>query len=223
MDWKKAVELVDSILPGETVLLKYTTSYIPEFLLRFFVDYTSKRNIPLVIDDDFDTLYTILAHAKRINLSIDLNRDNVYVLKTSGKFEVGNVVAKIPFNPDSRVYLTNYANASTKVYQLIQYPAINLVLGLEELFLSTNNILDTYQMVLRMQKFIGNQERKAFYVINKEAVESLPIKIMKEFERITTTVIDLAPYHTGATLKVTKSINPNLIGMETLIDIGGWD
>ncbi|AJC71293.1 hypothetical protein X802_03255 [Thermococcus guaymasensis DSM 11113] len=223
MEWKKVADIIDSILPGETVLVEYTTSYIPEFLLRFFADYTAEKNIPLIIDDDFDTLYTILTHAKSIDLSIDLNRDNVYVLKTGGKFEVGNVVARIPFNPDSRVYLTNYAEASSRVYKEVQHPAINLVLGLEELFLSVNNSLDAYQMVLRMQKFIGNKKRKAFYLVNKEVMENLPVKVLGELERISTTVIKLTPYHTGAHFKVLKSVNPRLVRREAVIDIGRWD
>ncbi len=223
MEWKNVIEIVESILPGETVLVKYTTSYIPEFLLRFFIDYTGEKNIPLIIDDDFDTLYTILAHAKHINLTINLDRDNVHVLKTGGQFEVGNVVAKVPFDPDSRVYLANYAEASAKVYQRTQSPAINLVLGLEELFLSTTNPLDAYQTVLRIQKFVGNKKRKSFYIINEDVMKNLPIKVLGELERISTTVIRLIPYHTGADLKVLKSVNPHLIETETTIDIEGWD
>ncbi|MCD6372766.1 MAG: DUF257 family protein [Thermococcus sp.] len=222
MEWKTTAKIVDSVLPGETVLMEYTTSYIPEFLLRFFVDYTTEKNIPLVIDDDFDALYTILTNARRIGLTIDLDRDNVYVLKTGGKFEVGNVVVTIPFHPDSRVYLANYAEASSKALQEIQSPAINLVLGLEELFLSVNNPLDAYQMVIRMQKFIGNKKRKAFYVVNEEAMKNLPIKVLGELERISTTVVRLTSSSAGANLKVLKSVNPRLVGMETVIDVGRW-
>lgn len=222
MEWKTTAKIVDSVLPGETVLMEYTTSYIPEFLLRFFVDYTTEKNIPLVIDDDFDALYTILTNARRIGLTIDLDRDNVYVLKTGGKFDVGNVVTKIPFDPDSRVYLANYAEASSKVFEKVESPAINLVLGLEDLFLSMTNPLDAYQMILRMQKFVGNKKRKAFYVVNEEAMKNLPIKVLGELERISTTIVRLTPYHTGANLKVLKSVNPRLVGMETVIDVGRW-
>ncbi|AIU69687.1 hypothetical protein TEU_04695 [Thermococcus eurythermalis] len=223
MEWKKVAEIVDAIFPGETVLVKYSTSYIPEFLLRFFVEHTSERNISLVIDDDFDALYKILTHAECIGLTIDLNRDNVYVLKTGGKFKVGNVVANVPFNTDSRVYLANYAAASSKVFQEIPSTSINLVLGLEDLFLSMESPLDVYQMVLRVQKFLGNEKRKAFYIVNEEVMESLPVKILGELERIATTVIRLIPYHTGARVQVLKSINPHLMGVEAGIDIRGWD
>jgi len=222
MEWKKTTEIVDSVLPGETVLVEYTTSYTPEFLLRFFADYTSERGISLIIDDNFDALHKIITHARSIGLTIDLNTANIYVLKTGGKFDVGNVVARVPFDPDSRIYLRNYAEASAGVLQEIQYPAINLVLGLEELFLFMDNTLDAHQMVIRMQKFIGNKKRKAFYIVNKEAMESLPIKVLGELERISTTVVRLTPSPAGANLKVLKSVNPRLVGMETVIDVGRW-
>lgn len=220
MEWEKASEIADSILPGETVLVKYTTSYIPEFLLKFFVDYSEERGIPLLIDDNFDSLHTLITHAKFMNLSIDLS--GVYVLKTGGKVELGKVVAKVPFHPDPRVYLKNYEETSEKAFKKLPSPMINLVLGLENIFLIVRNPLDVYRILLAMQKFIGKQDRKAFYVVNESVMESLPVSVLPELERIATTVIKLTPYHTGANLKVLKSVNPNLIGREVKIDIGGW-
>ncbi|QDA30747.1 hypothetical protein FH039_02770 [Thermococcus indicus] len=223
MEWEKALEIADSVLPGETVLVRYTTSYIPEFLLRFFVDYAAERDVPLLIDDNFDALHTILVHAKFMNLTINIDRDNVYVLKTGGRFEVGNVIAKVPFHPDPRVYLQNYEKTSFITFQKFPSPAINLVLGLENLLLHVRNPLDTYRIILGMQKFVGNKKRKAFYIVNEGVLENLPIKVMGELERISTTVIKLTPYHTGANLKVLKTINPALLERETKIDTGGWD
>jgi len=222
MERKTTAEIVDSVLPGETVLVEYTTSYIPEFLLRFFLDYTAERDIPLLIDDYFDALHTITTNARRIGLTIDLDQDNVYVLKTGGKFDVGNVVAKVQFDPDSRVYLANYEEASSKAYEKIQPPVINLVLGMENSFVCVKSPLDAYQMIIRIQKFTRNKKRKAFYVANEEAMKSLPIKVLGELERISTTVVRLTPSPAGANLKVLKSVNPRLVGMETVIDVGRW-
>lgn len=223
MEWEKALEIVESILPGETVLVKYTTSYIPEFLLRFFVDYTAEKGIPLIIDDNFDALHTILVHAKLMNLTINIDRDDIYVLKTGGKFEVGNVIAKVPFHPDPRVYLQNYEEASFKAFQKIPSPTINLVLGFENLLIPIRSPLDAYRIMLGMQRFIGNKKRKAFYIVNEGVLENLPIKLLGELERISTTVIKLTPYHTGANLKIVKTINPALLERETKIDTGRWD
>ncbi|ASJ14640.1 DUF257 family protein [Thermococcus radiotolerans] len=220
MEQGKVAEIIDSVLPGETVLVTYTTSYIPEFALKFFIEYSREKGIPLVIDDNFDTLHAIIIHAKTMGLSLDL--DNVYVLKTGGKFETGNVLTRVPFHPDPRVYIKNYEESSVKVFREIPSPMINLVLGLENLFLVTRTPLDTYRIILAMQRFTGNERRKAFYLINEGIMKSLPLKSLYELERISTTVIRLRPYHTGAEVKVLKSINPNLVGLETTIDAGEW-
>ncbi|ASJ03996.1 DUF257 family protein [Thermococcus barossii] len=220
MEQEKVAEIIDSVLPGETVLVKYTTSYIPEFTLKFFIEYSKERGVPLVIDDNFDTLHAIAIHAKTMGLSLDL--DSVYVLKTGGKFDVGNVLAKVPFHPDPRVYLKNYEESSIKIFREIPSPMVNLVLGLENLFLVTRTPLDTYRIILAMQRFTGDKRRKAFYLVNEGIMESLPVKSLYELERISTTVVRLTPYHTGADVKVLKTINPSLVGTETTIDAGGW-
>ncbi|ASJ11801.1 DUF257 family protein [Thermococcus thioreducens] len=219
MKWEKATEIIDSILPGETVLLKYRTSYIPEFVLRFFIDYSQEKGIPLLVDDNFDSLHTLAIHAKTLNLPLDL--DSVYVLKTGGKYELGNVMAKVPFHPDPRVYLENYEEASKKTLNELRPPIINLVLGVENIFLVIRNPTDVYRIFLAIQRFVGRKERKAFYVINENVIQSLPFNVVPELERIATTVMEMLPYPTGASVRVLKSINPELIGRELRINVGG--
>jgi hypothetical protein len=220
MEWKNAFKIVDFILPGETVLVEYTTSYIPEFLLEFFVEYSRERGTSLLIDDDFDALHTLVTHAKFLEMEVDLS--DVYVLKTGGKIELGNVVARVPFHPDPRVYLKNYEETSKEAFDSIPTPMINLVLGLENIFLLMKTPLDFYRIVLSMQRFMGDKRRKAFYVVNREVMESLPLAVLPELERISTTVMRLTPYHTGATIEVVKSVNPKLVGMKMNVDAGRW-
>ncbi len=220
MEWKRAFEIADAILPGETVLVEYTTSYLPEFFLKFFVEYSRERRIPLLIDDDFDSLHTILAHAKFLELEIDL--DEVYVLKTGGRIELGNIVARVPFHPDPRVYLRNYEEASIKALERIPAPFINLVLGLETIFFPVRSPLELYHILLSIQRFVGNRKRKAFYLINRAVMENLPHNPLPELERIATTLMVLKPYHTGADLSIKKAVNPVLNGMKTKVDAGRW-
>ncbi len=123
MDLDNVAEIIDSILPGESVLLKYHTSYIPEFILRFFIDYSKERGVSLLVDDNFDSLNTIAIHAKTLGLP-PLDLDGVYVVKTGGKYEVGNVVTRVPFHPDPRVYLENYEEASRKAFNDLQPPYV---------------------------------------------------------------------------------------------------
>lgn len=79
-------ELLDSIQFGETVLLEYHTSFAPEFVLLKIAEYAKARNLPLVIDDNFDTLPLIITRLKVLGIKKDiLNSENVYVIKTGGK------------------------------------------------------------------------------------------------------------------------------------------
>ncbi|ASJ08562.1 hypothetical protein A3L11_04670 [Thermococcus siculi] len=221
MEWEKAAEVMNRILPGETVLVEYTTSYIPEFLLRFFVDYSKRTGTALLIDDNFDTLHTIITHAEFMNLTIDLR--DVYVQKTGGRIELGKVVAKVPFHSDPRIYLKNYEETSQRVFKEVPSPTINLVLGLENIFLIVRNPFDVYRILLAIQRFTGNKRRKAFYIVNRKVMESLPVNVLPELERISTTLIELSPYHTGANLRVKKSVNLSLAGKEVNIDARGWE
>ncbi|ASI98240.1 DUF257 family protein [Thermococcus celer] len=220
MDLDNVAEIIDSILPGESVLLKYHTSYIPEFILRFFIDYSKERGVSLLVDDNFDSLNTIAIHAKTLGLPLDL--DGVYVVKTGGKYEVGNVVTRVPFHPDPRVYLENYEEASRKAFNDLQPPMLNLVLGIENLFLLVQRPSDVYRLLLAIQRFVGRKERKAFYLINEDVVRGLPFNVMPELERIATTVMEVFPYPSGATVRVLKSINPEMIGRELRITVGRW-
>ncbi len=212
MEWEGAFEVLDSILPGETVLVEYTPSYIPEFVLKAIIEYSKERNLQVLIDDNFDTLHTIAIHARLLGIDLDLG--SVKVIKTGGKKPVGNVVARVSFHPDPGVYVRNYERAGMKVLGEAAYPMMNLVLGIENLFLFMRSPSDSYQLLLSIQRFLGNKRRKAFYLVNREALESLPIAALEELERMATTVIEMVPYPDGARLKVKKSVNPSLMGRE---------
>ncbi|WP_297420570.1 DUF257 family protein [Thermococcus sp.] len=220
MEWEDAFEILDSILPGETVLLEYTPSYIPEFVLKAFVEYSKERKVPLLIDDDFDTLHTIATRARFLGVEMDLS--GAKVIKTGGKEEeVGNVVARVAFHPDAGVYIRNYEEAGRRVLGDAQYPMLNLVLGIENLFLFMRSSLNSYQLILSIQRFLGNRRRKAFYLVNREALETLSSGVLEELERISTTVIKMNPYPTGARGNVKKSVNPSLTGKKFDIAVRG--
>ena len=212
MEWEGAFEVLDAVLPGETVLLEYIPSYIPEFVLKAFIEYSRNRGVPLLIDDNFDTLHTIVTHARLLGIEMDLSRVNV--IKTGGRENVGNVVARVNFHPDAGVYIRNYEEACRSILGDTPYPIINLAVGIESLFLFMRSPSDSYQLMLSIQRFLGNKRRKAFYLVNKDALKSLPTGVLEEFERIATTVINMDPYSNGANVKIRKSVNPSLMGKE---------
>lgn len=212
--------LVETIQPGETVLIEHRTSYVPEFTLKLIADYTRGNGIPLVIDDNFDTLYTLILHLRLMGVEVDL--DHAYVIKTGGIHNIGEKIKRIEFHPDPRVYLRNYINASAEILVERKTPAINLVLGLENILMIMRDSRDFYRLLLSLQRYVGNKNRIALYLINRNIVESMmPGFFLPELERIATTVIETNSYPTGAILTFKKSINPAVIGTTVGIDVGG--
>lgn len=74
-------------------------------------------------------------------------------------------------------------------------PAINLVLGLENVLMIMRDSRDFYRLLLSLQKYVGNKNRKAVYLINRDIVESMmPGFFLPELERVATTVVETRPY-----------------------------
>ncbi|MDV3103043.1 DUF257 family protein [Thermococcus waiotapuensis] len=210
--------LIESIKPGETALLEYLPSYIPEFTLLKLMEYSEEKKIPLIIDDNFDTLPIIAAHIENLGIKVDFSR--VYVVKTGGRINVGNVVARVPFHPDLRVYIENYGRAASKVSERFS-DAINLVLGLENFLKLPSSPLDIYLTIWILQRFLGNTRRRAFYLLNRKILESISPVVYSEVRRVASTVVEMVPYPMGAILRFVKSTNVDLLGEEVKVDIGG--
>ncbi|WP_054840251.1 DUF257 family protein [Thermococcus sp. JCM 11816] len=121
------------------------------------------------------------------------------------------------------MYLRNYINASAEILVEGKTPAINLVLGLENILMIMRDSRDFYRLLLSLQRYVGNKNRIALYLINRNIVESMmPGFFLPELERIATTVIETNSYPpTGAILTFKKSINPAVIGTTVGIDVGG--
>ncbi len=210
--------LIEGIKPGETALLEYLPSYIPEFTLLKLMEYSEEKKIPLIIDDNFDTLPVIAAHIENLGIKVDFS--GVYVIKTEGRIDVGNVVARVPFHPDLRVYIKNYENEAGKVFEGFS-DSMNLVLGLENFLKPLSSPSDIYLTIWVLQRFLGNTRRRAFYLLNRKILESISPVVYSEVRRVASTVVEMVPYPTGAILRFVKSPNVDLLGEELKVDIGG--
>lgn len=220
MQWDRAADIIENILPGETVLLETRPSYTPEFVLKFFVEYSKTVGKTLVIDDNLDALHVLVTHLEK--LGVELGIGDVPVIKTGGRKEVGRVMAHIPFHPDPRVYIKNYRTAAEELYRgLGGGDFINLVLGLDHLFLHARSPRDSYSLILFLQDHVGDRRRRSFYLTNRETMKALPFRVLHELERISTTVLDLVPYATGVNVEVLKSPKLSLLGTVMSVDVGG--
>jgi hypothetical protein len=212
-------EILELVRPGETVVVEHETSYAPEFALKLLADYTRERNVPLIIDDNFDSLYTLLIHCKMLGLDVDLS--HATVIKIGGRREVGGRVKKVEFHPDPRVLLNNYEAALADAGGTPEKPAINLTLGIENILYFVRDVRDFYRFLLGLQRYVGNRRRKAFYLVHTDLVKSLPPYVHSELRRIATGVWIFNSYPTGVRARVLRSPDVGLIGREFTIDVGG--
>ena len=212
-------ELMELVRPGETVIVEYGTSYVPEFALKLLADYTRENGVPFVIDDNFDSLYTVLIHCKMLGLDVDLSHAQVF--NTGGKREVGGRVTRVEFHPDPRVLLRNYDRAFSRAVGTPENPAVNLVLGVESLLYFVRDVRDFYRFLLGIQRYVGNRRRKSFYLIHTGLISSLPAYVRPELRRIATSVWAFQSYPTGVKLSILRSPDLDLVGREFTIDVGG--
>ncbi|AMM54081.1 DUF257 family protein [Pyrococcus kukulkanii] len=211
------MKLLDIPKFGETVLVKYPPSFVPEFMVLKVIQYAKMKNIKVLIDDNFDAL-AILETRLKI-LGVKYNFDDVYVIKTGGKRKIGNVIAEIKKTSEPRVYFREYAKSFKEISEVLgKY--INIVLGIEELFKSMTNPMEMYMSIFEIQKFLGNTHRKAFYLVNKDVLLTLPFPVRVEFSRIASTVVEVIPIATNAHVRILKATNPDFVGREITVDIG---
>lgn len=218
---EEVFKLVDKIKFGEIVLVEYYRSFIPELMTLGLLYYGKSRGLPVIIDDNFDSLHVIQKHLEFVGIEEDFR--DALVVKTGGKRNVGNVVTRVKFVSEPVIYIRNYEEAGRAVFSKAEN-SINVVLGLERLFLFVSSVSEFYAFILALQSFLGNEKRKAFYLVNKDIASSIPFNPLPELERVATTVIEAVPTPTSGIFTFKKSTSLDLLGKEIEISTGviGW-
>ncbi|WP_240924284.1 DUF257 family protein [Thermococcus sp. 21S7] len=203
--------LIEKVNPGEIVLIEYRPSYIPEFLTKLLVEYGRKKGVPVVIDDNFDTLHVIQKHLKFWGIDEDFR--DVLVVKSGGRMMVGNVVAEVEFSSEPLVYIKKYEKTFKEAVSGVEN-SINIVLGLERLFAFINSPREYYLFITGLQNMLGNRRRKAFYLINEKIASTLDFNPLPELEYIASTVVRITPTPTSARTVFVKTPIREFLGSE---------
>ncbi|MFA4647481.1 DUF257 family protein [Pyrococcus kukulkanii] len=210
--------LLDGVKYGEVVLIKYPPSYVPEFTILHIAEYAKSRGIPVIIDDNFDAFPIVVSHLEALGISFDLN--SIYVVKTGGNINVGNLIAKIKYHPDPRVYLKEYRETMKRV-SLKFKECITISIGIESVLSRLTTPQELYLAIFEIQKALENKNRKSVYLVNGKIFNALPSIARVELSRIASTIVNTKPYPTGAHLYILKSSNPELVGKEITVEVGG--
>ncbi|EHR77927.1 hypothetical protein OCC_03072 [Thermococcus litoralis DSM 5473] len=210
-------KLADKIKFGEIVLVEYSPSFIPELMTLGLMSYGKSRGLPVIIDDNFDSLHVIQKHLEFLGIKEDFR--DALVVKTGGKRNIGNVVTRVKFVSEPVIYIRNYEEAGRAVFSKVE-KSINIVLGLERLFSFVSSVPEFYAFILALQSFLGNEKRKAFYLVNKDIASLIPFNPLPELERLATTVIEAVPTPTSGIFTFKKSTSLDLLGKKIEIPAG---
>jgi len=209
--------LMDSLKPGEIVLLLYDESLIPEFAFLFLVKYARNRGMTILVDDILDSLYVVVKHLEYIGVDTSFVND-IFVLKVGGSKRVGKIYEHIKLE---NVYSEKYTILSRKFYEEHGRSGniLNIVLGFENLFYLTPYLRAVALSMEELASFLGEKSRIAVYMVNKKLMEYAPSNPLPFIERIASTVIYMEAYPRKATLRIGKCSSIDLVGKAFIIEI----
>ncbi|USS41541.1 DUF257 domain-containing protein [Thermococcus aggregans] len=177
-------EMIDKTPFGNLVLIEDEIDYGFVVVTYALVRYARERGMKIMIDDNLDTLFLVKKHLELLGVHEDFS--DAIVIKTGGKMDVGRVVKRIPLETEPVIYLSRYESMANEVFSEGKY--INIVLGLERLFAFLEESRGFYTVLDSIRGFLGNKNRKAFYIIDKNIASNLKFNPLPELEEIATTV-----------------------------------
>ena len=203
---------LDMVKMGETVLVEYSSpNYALDFMVLLLKRYADERGYPFVVDDNLDTLHLIDKHLSFFGLENAFS--DAIVIKTGGIMNVGNVVERIKLEREPAIYLKRYEDASKRLQD--KYPrSLNVVLGLEKLFAFIKDFLSFYEIMASIERFLGNPDRKAFYMFDTRICEMLPLNPLPALENLASTIVRADLREGRIVGRITKCPNTEMMGWE---------
>ncbi|AIF68736.1 hypothetical protein PAP_01480 [Palaeococcus pacificus DY20341] len=208
---EKIFELIDKTHFGDMILIEYEPFYAAELVTMILLEYARKGGLSIIIDDNLDCLHIVKEHLRFLGIEEDFK--DAFVIKTGGKLNIGTVVGRVKIESEPAIYIKRYEEISSKTFTEVDR-AVNIVLGLERLFAFVQNTREFYTLIGSIQSFLGNEKRKAFYIIDKNVALSLKYNLLPELERIASTVVYISGEHGEGKVIFKKSPYSDLVGQE---------
>jgi len=193
----------DSLKFGETVLLEHDSLMFPYKELAELIAWSKKRDYPLVIEDVLDTLYTYKSQMELAGIDSKI-LDNIKVLKTGGRLEVGNVMRRFQVS-DILSLIKEFEMNYEHIFSRIEHATVPIV-GLDKLFLLAESKLESLALVNTLARYAGSRKRTAFYFINTDVLMNSIPYVVPLLEELASTVIKIYK-DDEKTFKIIKSTN----------------
>ncbi|ASJ13270.1 DUF257 family protein [Thermococcus thioreducens] len=198
-----------NILPGETVLVEYSSVSSPEILLYLICRGCTNAGRPVLIDDISDTFAEYVTRLELMGLDTD-DLMEIPVIKIGGSREFGNVVGRVEvdkYSLDFKYY--------GKIYDKVvpEKVVCNPVLGIHKLFVALER-QDVIRLVRNISTFVGRKSRFALYFINRDVLEKRTPELLPLLEETASTVLQWEAERGKYRLRAVKAANDEILGSE---------
>ncbi len=197
---------------GETVIIEHSSTAMPEIFFHLLVKFCSERGLPILIDDILDTYPQFVSRMEVLGLP----QPEARVIKIGGgKLEAGKVVGRIEVDKYS-VPLGYYGSMRDKGIKKEEH--VNPVFGLHKL-IQIFNRREILSLLTTISSFVGDRNRIAVYIINRDFSDQMEPGFIPSFEEIATTVAEWYMDGEDFVLDVIKAANPELLGKEYRLNV----
>ncbi|NJE12197.1 DUF257 family protein [Thermococcus sp. LS2] len=201
-------EIWNSLKFGETVLIEHDSHTSPALWVYYLIKWAKGKGYDVLVDDILDTLYVYRAHLKLAGLDTSILND-VKVIKLGGRLNVGQVVGHLHIKEP----VIRESKYRALLDSLPRERVINPVLGFEKLFLLVESEREVFELVNSISSFIEDDRRIAFYFINTDLLKKMP-HVLSLLEELASTVVRVTKHGRSFSLKVVKSVNDEIDGVE---------
>lgn len=205
-------DLWNSLKRGETVLIEHPSDSMSCKGFYSLIQWARNKDYPVVIDDILDTLYIYKINIELADLDSSLLNDAL-VIKEGGRLEVGNVIGHITLK-ESAIQWREYEQIARPLFESSQKPIINIVLGIDKLFMLADSKREIITNINNLLSWIGNKKRIAFYFVNIDLINTTEFGVLPLLEELASTIIKIKKIGNETRAVITKSANEKLNNLE---------
>ncbi len=195
---------------GDVILMEDESPYGTALATYVLVKYARERGLPVYIDDVLDSLALVRKHLEFLGIQEDFS--DVEVIKTGGMETVGKVMGRIHLEAEPIVYITRHREITRRI--LASGKHLNIFLGLERLFAFLETRREFYLFIAYLREFIGNTNRKSFYIVNRPVLSTLKFNPLPELEEIASTVVEIKIKNGTHVVIPQKALFADILGKE---------
>lgn len=189
---------------GELGLITFDSTAFPGLVLLTYIDWAERNNHNVVIIDVLDAFKEYTSKLSLLGVNSERYSD-VKVIKIAGRYNVGNIITKIPTIDEAEV--------ERKLSPLldVQYSrkTATAVIGISKVF-ALYSERESLSLVDYILGFVGDKRRKAFYFVNLDILKNAPSIVLPMLTGICTTVVNVKKEPKKQRINVVKALNFDL-------------